>query len=253
MLAILLAGGGAAAFVIARDTDDSDGSSGSSGDLDDPRPPADVTLIAGRADALSLSLTLLEPVTTPVTVEALDRGAASARISPVTIEGREQSVVWEGGTPLVIEGADGAPGSIAFDPTPVEITTAGVAVDLEGAVGALTPGRYSISVPVAIGGEGLARPVEGVTFEATDATVVAFEGSAVLALPAEPATFEGPGEGRLVGDVEVTMAGADRRLTALEFGPGPYRFDVVWLGDRIELDGRVEGGVRTVPAPDPPE
>lgn len=237
LLIVLLGVGGAALISGLRNSDDDD-----PGAREEPRPSAEVTLIAGRADALVLDPTLLRPLSLPRTIEAAERGAATARITPVLVNGREESVVWPGGTPLTITSIDGS-GSLVLDPTAVEAGAEGVTVHLDGTAARLSPGPYRLDGPVAVGAEGLGRSADSVTFDATERTVVAFEGAAVLTLPAEPTTLEGVGEVRITGDLEVTTAEADRRAQVVEFGPGPYRFDLVWVPGRLEIDGSLEGDV----------
>lgn len=214
----------------------------------DARPQA--TLVAGTVDRLALVPTLLDPLPPPVTVEPLERGQASGRLTPVIVAGREQSIAWPGGTPITLR-ASGDAASLTLDPVPVEVSPEGVAVDLDGAVGRLTAGTWTIEGSVAVGGEGFAQPSDAVTFEATEATTVSFTGAALTRLPPEPRVLEGPGEVALTGDVEVTTATADRRVPFLVFGPGPYRFDLLFAGDRLEVEGRLDGEVRFDPPPSP--
>lgn len=208
------------------------------------RPGAGATLLAGSASVLALTPTLVPPVTQAVTIEAAERGAAAARIGPVRMGGSdaETTIVWEGGTPLQIE-PGGPSGGIAFDPTPVRATPVGLEVSLDGTSARLTPGSYRIVGPVAVGSEGLARPADNATFEATEATRVTFEGAALLRLPPEPITLEGPGTVHVEGDFEVTTTDADRRMSVIDVGNGPYRFDLVWVAGALEVDGDVRGPI----------
>lgn len=212
----------------------------------DARPGDEAALVAGSVDRLALMPTLLDPLPAPVTVEPRERGRASARLSPVMIDGREQSVAWPGGTPITFR-SSATVASLTLDPVPVEVSSEGVAVDLDGAGGRLTPGTWTVEGSVAVGEEGFAQPADAVTFEAVEATTVTFTGSALTNLPPEPRALEGPGAVVLAGDVEVTTATADRRVPFLAFGPGPYRFDVLFVGDRLEVEGRLEGPVRFEP------
>lgn len=252
LLVVLLGVGGATALVLAARDESGGGSGGTveSGDTSDGtgegplRPPPGVTLVAGRVDNLALLPAQLAPVETPLRVDALEQGRASARISPVLVEGDTSSIVWSGGTALTLDAvSDG--GGLELGPATVEVGAPGLIVSLDGVTGTLTPGSYRLEGPVALGREGLAGSAETVTFEATSETAVSFEGSATLELPPDPRAVEGPGEVVLVGDVELTTEERDRRVGAFEFGPGPYRLDLVWIGEHLEVDGVLEGEIRT--------
>lgn len=215
------------------------------GDGGSPTPdvPAGTTLVAGAAEHLVLSPTLVDPVPVPVTVETPDPGATAARISPVVVDGREEAVVWQGGTPLRLEPAGDPPGALALDPLTAVASSTGLVLQLDGVSGRLLPGRYHVAGSVAVGPEGLGRPADSVTFEATEATTVSFSGPALVNRPPEGVTLEGPGEVTLAGDVELTAAERDRRVQQFTFGPGPYRFDLVWVDEHLEVDGRLQGDV----------
>lgn len=239
---IALAGVGGAVVVGSILDDDSDPATGEV----DARPDDQAALVAGSVDRLALMPTLLDPLPAPVTVEPRERERASARMSPVIIDGREQSVAWPGGTPITFRSSANV-ATLTLDPVPVEVSPEGVAVDLGGAVGRLTPGGWTVEGSVAVGEEGFGQPADAVTFEAVEATTVTFAGSALTELAPEPRALEGPGEVVLAGDVEVTTATADRRVPFLSFGPGLYRFDILFLDDRLEVEGRLEGPIRFEP------
>lgn len=222
-----------------------DGSDPATGEFD-ARPDDQAALVAGSVDRLALMPTLLDPLSAPVTIEPRERGKASARITPVIIDGREQSVSWPGGTPITLRSPAEA-ASLTLEPVPVEVSSEGVAVDLDTALGQLTPGTWTIEGSVAVGQEGFAQPADTVTFEALEATTVTFAGPALTTLPPDPLALEGPGTVLLTGDVEVTTEDADRRVPFLSFGPGPYRFDLIFVGDHLEVEGRLEGPIRFEP------
>lgn len=239
---IVVAGVGGAVLVTSVLDDDSEPASGET----DARPDDETALVAGSVERLALMPTLLDPLTEPVTIEPRERGKASARITPVNIDGREQTVSWPGGTPITLRSpADVA--SLTLEPVPVEVSSKGVAVDLDAALGRLTPGTWTIEGSVAVGQEGFAQPADTVTFEALEGTTITFAGPALTTRPPDPLALEGPGAVLLTGDVEVTTADADRRVPFLSFGPGPYRFDLLFVGDHLEVEGRLEGPVSFEP------
>jgi len=241
-LVILLGVGGAVAVVLIQYGADDPASGGA-----EPRPGGGVTLIAGRADSLVLSPAVLDSLPMPVTIEAEARGTASARIAGVLVDGKTESVAWGGGTPLEIKSLGGGPGLLALGPASVEGGASGLTVHLDAVVGRLTPGSYQLTGPVAIGAEGLGQPAESVTFEATETTEIGFSGTSVLRLPPNPISLEGPGQVRILGDLELTGSSADRRASIVESSVAPFRFDLVWTSDHIEIDGTIEGKISLVP------
>ena len=205
----------------------------------EPRPEDTSALVAGTATALELDPTLLDPIGAPTTIEAVERGRASATISGVVVDGQTQAIAWSGSGPITIEGS----GSVVLEPVRVTLDGGGITAHLDGVAASMRPGLYAVDGDVAVGPSGVGRAASRVSFEATEATRVHFRGESVLRLPPATVTLEGPGAVRLVGDVDVTTAAEDRRVGGLEFGPGPYRVTIVWVGGLMEIDAVLRGRV----------
>lgn len=240
-------------MVAWRDSGDDEPASGG----DELRPSSEVTLIAGRVDTLNLVPARLDPLRGAVTVEAEERGAASAQITAASVDGKSETVVWGGGTPLVLDpgGGDGSTPEgvlgLELEPAPVEAGPAGLVIRLGGVRGRLAPGTYIMTGSVAVGTGGLAASKDTLTFVATADTTVTFAGSAIIRRPPAAVTLSGPGTVHLVGDVELTGATADERAAIIEATAVPFLFDLVWVGERIEVDGRIEGTLSLTPAAEP--
>lgn len=171
--------------------------------------PEDHAEVTGRLARLAGTDVVAPPLRQTIRIEA---GTA-------TIELPDRALVWDGGRPFVLEG-----GGLDLGPSAVVVERGEARWQIEGPR-VLLPGDYLLRTPVAVGTEGLARPVDEARFTATDDAVLDAPG-ATIATPAAPLHLEGPGRLVLDGTFVVRTTDGRRSATHLEFGPGPLVLDL---------------------------
>jgi hypothetical protein len=199
-----------------------------------------VLRIEGTVTAMLLEGARLDPqaVPTPLTLES-ERGFGNGgEITGVTVEGRESTIVWDGGRPFVLSSGPG----LVPDPTTVELVDGGLRVGLGGGAHALEPGTYRLNTPVAVGTRGVATPRDSVTFVAGEDAQLEAEGDTALVLgAAEGQGFVGPGDVHLEGELLVDQAEGTQEATSLDLDGQPFELVLTaFEGGRWTVSGRVE-------------
>jgi len=199
------------------------------------------TAISAHLAPTTIDSAALPSYPAPIHVELLVRGAASADLSGVTVDGHRASIAWPGGTPITITGIH----ATITTPVAVDLNGNGVLVHLDGAQLQLGHGDWRIDGPVAVGTSGLAAPRDAVRFEVPDAgAVMTFHGGAGVRLPAVRQVFEGPGALSLDGRFTARTSSAQRSVAHLRTSSSPYRITVEWRNGAIAVDGTVQGAVQ---------
>jgi hypothetical protein len=185
-------------------------------------PAPGQSLVSGKVAAFTSDDAVAEPIRTPFTINAVERGARShATIEGALIGGSRKTVYWDAGTPLPISGGGGA---LDLGPAHVDVSPTGVTWTLAGAARAFTPGKYHVGSPIAIGSGGLATSHdEGTDFTADDHTVLTTTPGVVLHLDSPTLLLDGPGSLQMTGQFTVRNSGGQRAATSIVFGPGPFR------------------------------
>ena len=155
------------------------------------------------------------PLALPVDIE---RGGAT--IEGALVDGHRSTIVWDGGGPFRLTGE----GTIDLGPAHVEMGMGAVFWTIDG-LRILTPGRYRLDTPVAVGSAGLASPRDTVSFDADEDTTIDTTGGAVVGRSL-PVRLEGPGSVRLDGHFTIRTRDGTVTRTHLEFGPGSFVLDV---------------------------
>ncbi len=211
----------------------------------DPGLSATQTRISGTVTVLSAENALVDPLLTPLSVETPERGAgAGATIQAVLVDGAPSAIVWDAGRPLTISGECGA---MLAGPVRIDADAAGLRIGLDGPVHGFTPATYHIDTPVAVGADGLGRPADSVTFDATDATTAVFAGGATVALPPMAFSFRGPGRLTIQGTLEVATRDGTRPAASLTFGGGPFEILLTPVEGGFTVSGLLDGPVETTP------
>jgi len=160
-----------------------------------------------------------QPLGSPFTLMAAERGAASATIENALVDGARSTISWSSGTPLPITGS----GGLELGPVHVDVDPTGVTWGLDGGARSFLPGTYVAAASVAVGTGGLATPRESVEFEADERTVLTAQNGVTVHLDPEPLDLTGPGKTSVSGNLEVQSSDSTRSASAVTFGPGPFK------------------------------
>jgi len=184
-----------------------------------------------------------DPIPTPFTVEANERGVTRAVIDNVLVDRRPSTISWDGGRPLPISGPGGM-----LDLGSAQLTAdgAGLAWALEGSPRALGPGTYRANFTVAVGSGGVASVREGVTFTATaDTALEVTKGGAFIRLPAQAIRIRSAASttATLEGTLTVRTAEGSRPVKRLAFGPGLYDISLTPAGTGYTVKAILQGPV----------
>jgi len=229
LLAVLIVGllGGGVAAVVVRKTAPEETITHTSEPPPDTTetvlvPAAGQTLVSGTIQTFSADDAVADPVPTPVTITAVQRGAQSnATIEGAVVGGTRKTIYWYAGQPLPISGADGG---IDLGPAHVDADAKGVTWLLAGDARSFKPGRYRVSSSVAIGTGGLATPSDnGVEFTADTRTVLTATPGVVIHLDSPALQVDGPGHLRMTGHFTVRTQSGTRDATSLVMDTGPFR------------------------------
>jgi hypothetical protein len=150
----------------------------------------------------------------------LEIPAGGATIEGAIVDGHRSTIVWDGGRPFRLGGS----GGIDLGPTHVEMGVGAIFWPMDG-IRIVQPGDYRIDTPVAVGAGGLAHPQDAVAFTADGDTTIETRGATVLR-GIDALHLEGPGSFRAEGTFRVRTRDGTVTRTHLEFGPGPFVFDM---------------------------
>ena len=157
----------------------------------------------------------------PLLAVPLEIPMGGATIEGAIVDGQRSTIVWDGGRPLRLGGS----GGIDLGPTHVEMGVGAIFWPLDG-IRILAPGTYRIDTPVAVGSGGLARPQDTVTFTTDVDATIETRGGATVLRGVDVLHLEGPGSLRADGTFTIRTRGGTVTRTHLEFGPGPFVFDL---------------------------
>ena len=184
-----------------------------------------------------------DPVPTPFTIEANERGVTRAVIDNALVDRRPSTISWDGGRPLPISGPGGL---LDLGPAQLTVDGAGLAWALEGSPRAFGPGTYRASFTVAVGSGGVASVREGVTFQATaDTALEVTKGGAFIRLPAQPVHIRAAASttATLEGTLTVRTAEGSRPAKRIAFGPGLYDITLTPAGAAYTVKAILQGPV----------
>ena len=198
--------------------------------------------VTGVVTRLVAERALAPALTTPLTIEAGERGVTRAVINGAEVSGQQATISWDGGRPLPITGT----GGLRLGATRLTVDAAGMAWALEGEPRGFVPGSYRCNFTVGVAREGIASVREGVVFTATEATVLQVtRGTAFVRRPAGPVTVEAGEDATalLEGELTVRTSDDERSAGAVQFGPGLYRITLTPVPGGYQVDALLQGPV----------
>ncbi len=179
-----------------------------------------------------------QPLASPFTLMAAERGAASATIENALIDGRRSTISWPSGTPLPITGT----GGLDLGPVQVDVDPTGVTWALDGGARTFVPGSYVAGASVAVGTGGIATPRESVSFGADERTVLTSRGGVTVKVDPETLELTGPGKTSVSGSLRVQSPDTTRRAAAVTFGPGPFKITLTPEGSTgVRINAVLQG------------
>lgn len=206
--------------------------------------PEGQTLVSGAVTRFAAEGAVLPPISLPLTITTPARGeGAGGRIEGAVVDGATSSIVWDAGRPLELSGSSAAE-ALELAPLRIDIEASEIRISLDGPFHGFAPGRYLVDTPVAVGSTGLARPLDRVGFEATDATTIAFAGGATVTLPARQLPITGPGKLLLEGTFEIATRGGKQSVRKIEFGEGAFELSLTPADGGYALTATLQGPIR---------
>lgn len=208
-----------------------------------PRPGQ--VLVTGIVTSLTASNASSSPLKPPFTITVAVGGQGGANITGVQVGGRAAAISWYAGRPLPVSGS----GTLNLAGAQVTVNPSGITWALDGAARQLTPGRYFLGAPVAVGRQGSAQPVDSVTFVAGPNATVDTSGGAVAHLPPASIHLGGPGRVTLQGQLTVRTASGVKTVTSVTLGTAPrsYSFSIDLVpgpGGYLTKDAILQGPVK---------
>jgi hypothetical protein len=200
-----------------------------------PRPGQ--ALIAGTVDSLTADNAEAPPLALPLTITIPNRGQGGATFRDVQVDGRPVAISWYGGQPLPVSGT----GSLDLAGAPLTLDASGPTWSLDGAARGLTPGRYFIGAPVAVGAGGLGTATDSVSFDAGPASTVETTGAARVHQAPARLHVEGPGSLTLHGRLALRTPTQTRSVVGLRFGQGDYQLDLSPIAGGYQVEGILQG------------
>lgn len=205
LLAVAVIGGltlGIAVLAGVGDDDDTARSTTSTAAVTGPALAAGQVAVTGTATNVSVIGAVVDSVVVgQVTTPSAGLGAA-ATFQGVLVDGVRSTISWDAGRPLTF--APSTP--LRLRPAPINLTAGPASMTVafpDGAVHRLEPGEYELQTPVAVGSDGLATPMERVTFTATQDSTVSFTGGASATILPIAMSVRGPGQVGIEGTLLV--------------------------------------------------
>ena len=196
--------------------------------------------VTGEADRVAADNAQTQPVMSPFTITAVERGVGRLTIDKALVGDRRVTISWDGGTPLPVSGS----GGLDVGVTHVEVDDKGPVYSLDGAGRPFLPGTYSLATTVAVGsGGGLSTPQEGVQFTADRQTVLSSRGNVVIRLDPQKVDLLGPGKLAMTGKLRVQFPKRKTNASSVTFAEGPYRVTVDPADGRVRVDAVLQGRV----------
>lgn len=181
-----------------------------------------------------------DPIPTPFTVEAGERGVTRAVIDNVLVDRRPSSISWDGGRPLPITGT----GGIELGSAQLTADANGLTWALEGSPRGISSGTYRANFTVAVGSGGVASVREGVNFTATaDSALEVTKGGAFIRRPAQAIRVRAATSTNAIleGTFTITTADGERPAKRILFGPGLYDITLTPAGTAYTITAILQG------------
>lgn len=177
--------------------------------------------LTGTVTQVLADRSVSDPIPTPFTVEATERGVTRAEVLNAVVNRRKTTVHWDGGRPLPLSGN----GRIDLGIASVRVQRDGIVWPLEGAPRRLDAGTYRVGTTVAVGSSGIATPRDGVVFDGGPGTTLQVSGGgAFIRQPPRELRLEAGEAGSVTfaGDLTLRTNDGTTKARSVRFGPGLF-------------------------------
>ncbi len=200
-----------------------------------------LTRVTGSVASADLVGTLDGAVSLPIALTVPAGGGGNGVVITGVETAGGNTIVWDGGRPITLSGD----GTLAVQPGTFQVSDDGLRADMSGAAHVLSPGRYAVVGPVAVGdGRGLAAPSTQTTFTAGDDAVLSGTGQVEGRLPAGTYLLLGPGRVALDGALHVQTSNAATTTSALTMENGSYEITFTVADDgTVSVEALLDGDV----------
>ncbi len=204
-------------------------------------PAAGQAFVTGDVKSLVADSAQTERLSSPFTITAVERGAASLTIENALVSGQRVDISWDGGTPLSVSGE----GGLELGATRLEVDGETIVWALAGDPRAFVPGTYRVAAPVAVGTGRLATPREGVEFTADGQTVLVARGNVVVRERIRRVAMTGGGKLTVTGRLQVRFPERRTSVRSVTLEEGPFRATVEPRDGAVQVDAVLQGAVQT--------
>ena len=204
-------------------------------------PAAGQTLVTGTVTSFSADGAATDPLPTPFSITAVERGAQrNATVEAAIVNGARETIYWYAGQPLPVSGS----GALDVSPTHVDADAHGVTWQLGGAAHGFKPGHYKFGSSVAVGKSGLATPEDnGVSFDADDHTILTATNGVVIHEDSPALKVDGPGTLTMAGSFTLKTSSGTRTATTLTMATGPFEVTLAPAAGGIAVTATLQGAV----------
>ncbi|HZN15043.1 MAG TPA: hypothetical protein VFB78_12275 [Acidimicrobiales bacterium] len=197
--------------------------------------------VSGTVTKLLADRAATDPLAPPFTITVPDRGNGGAEIASVTVNDKDVQINWGTGQPLPWSGTGAG---LNLNEIKVELDLTSIVWSLDGAARDVLPGTYSLGSSVAVGAGGLGKPVDKVTFVASEISTLSTRGGARITQSPRTLRLEGKaGTLGLIGQFVLRTPSGDRNVRRLTFGEGTYEVTLSPGPDGFNVTGRLAGKV----------
>lgn len=202
-------------------------------------PAAGQVFVTGTVDHVSADNAQVDPLKSPLTITAVERGVGHLTIDKALVGGKRVAITWDGGTPLPVSGD----GGLDVGAIHVDVDGSGITFSLDGAPRTFEAGTYSLGTSVAVGSAGIATPQDGVKFTADDQTALTSKNNVVVHVDPQKTDLLGPGKVMVTGNLMVQYPDKTTSAHSVALDDGPYRVTVEPGGGGVKIDAILQGQV----------
>jgi predicted small lipoprotein YifL len=199
--------------------------------------------VTGTVTLMKAAAASFDPIPTPFTLTVPDAGRGGLDLPQAVVDGAVYAIVWSGGRPLPVTGTC----KLDASPAPTTVDAAGAHIALDGGVRSFTAGSCAFGSSVAVGSNGISKPVASVQFSLPKDSDFTTSGGAAVTVPAGR-RYEGRNGGlQLTGPLHVVTEDDEFDAASVALAAGTWVVTVTSSGNPAVLHvvADLEGNIRT--------